>query len=205
MKRSMICIVLIFAAWQGYSQSLSYGFGIGLNSSLNSSNLILDNYSEQNSNYKFGFHFNVMCKYNFNEKFGVSFEPGFAKRGAIFRFPNTKINLNYLIFPVAANYKLFNKFLIFIGPEFSYRMSAKGKTDGEINDVHSVYNSKIDFGVIVGLSYQILDKFDIGIRYNRGVISTIKDIRFMDKNGNDKGKANVFNQGFTLSVTYMIK
>ena len=204
MKKNVIFIVLIFAAWQGYSQSINYGFGVGLSSS----SLVLDNYPEQNPNYKLGYQFNAMLKYNFNEKFGVSIEPGFANRGAILSstgYSDTKINLNYLILPVTAHYTLFDKFSIFIGPECSYRISAKGKTNGEKNDVNSIFDSKIDFGVIAGLSYQILEKIDVGIRYNRGFISTIKDIRYTDEHGNDKGEANVFNQGFTLSVAYMIK
>ncbi len=204
MKKNMIFIVLIFAVWQSYSQSLNYGVGVGLNSS----NLILGNYPEKNLNYKLGFQFNAILKYNFNEKFGVSIEPGFTNRGAIWSssgYSDIKTNLNYLILPILANYTLFNKFSIFIGPECSYRISPKDKTDGKTNDVNSLYNSKIDLGVITGLSYQILDKFNIGVRYNRGFISTIKDIRFRDEYGHDIGEANVFNQGFTLLVTYIIK
>ncbi len=202
MKKNVIFILLIFITIQGYSQNLNYGVRVGLNSS----SLLFDNFPEH-SNYKVGFQFNVMLKYNFNEKFGVGVEPGFANRGTVLRsqyYSDTKINLNYLVLPVVANYTLFDKFSICIGPECSYRISAKEKDDGKQYDVKAAYNSKIDFGVVAGFSYQIFDKFDIAIRYNRGFISTIKDIRLFDEHGIDKGKANVFNQGFTLSVSYMI-
>jgi opacity protein-like surface antigen len=204
MKKNLIFILLVFAVWQGYSQSLNYGFGLGLNNS----SLVLKKFPEQNSNYKLGFQFNAILKYNFNDKFGISIEPGFANRGTILSssgYSDTKINLNYLILPVTANYTLFDKFSILIGPECSYRISAKGKTDDNKSDLNSIYDSKIDFGVIAGLSYQIFDKLDIGFRYNRGFISAIKDLRFTDEYGNDKGKVSILNQGFTLSIAYMIK
>ncbi len=198
-NKFMIFIVFVFITWQSYSQSLNYGFGFGLNNS----NLIVSNFPDNNLNYKLGLQLNLMLKYNFNEKFGVSIEPGFANRGAIHRqsgYSDININLNYMILPIAVNYTLFSNFSVFIGPECSYRIS-----DGKKNNINSIYNSKIDFGIIAGLSYKILNKFDIRFRYNRGFISTIKDIRFRDKHGNDKGEANVFNQGFTLSVAYMFR
>ncbi len=201
--KKLIFIVFIFNVLQAYSQSLDYGLGVGLHSS----NLLSDNYPERNLNYKQGVQFNVILTYNFNEKFGLSIEPGFANRGTILTFSghsDTKINLNYLILPVVADYTFFNKFSFFIGPECSYRISAKEKTDGKINDVNSVYDSEIDFGVIAGLSYQIIDKLDVGIRYNRGFISTTKNLRIVDQHGYDK-EVNLFNQGFTLSLAYMIK
>ena len=204
MKKNLIFILLFFTVWQGYSQSLNYGFGLGLNNS----GFVIKNVPEQNPEYKPGFQFNTMLKYNFNDKFGVRIEPGLANRGTIFTssdYPDTKINLSYLILPVAANYTLFDNFSIFIGPECSYRISAKGKTDDSSSDIKPIYDSKIDVGVIAGFSYQLFDKLEMGFRYNRGFISTIKDFMFTDEYGNSQGKASLLNQGFTLSIAYIIK
>jgi hypothetical protein len=33
----------------------------------------------------------------------------------------------------------------------------------------------------------------------------MKDVRFSDEYGNDKGEARICNQGFTFSVSYFIK
>ncbi len=203
MKSRIISIVFIFISLHSYSQSLSYGFGIGLNGS----NLIQDGYNLKNTDYKPGFQLNAILKYNFNEKLKINFEPGFANRGGIHNDSDTakiKTNLNYLILPITANYMLFNKFSIFIGSEFAYRISAKNKYAGKKYNVNFIYDRKIDVGIIAGFSYQIFDKFNIGIRYNRGFISTSGDILITDDQGFHNGKLNIFNQGFTLSVSYMI-
>ncbi len=201
MKKKIIFIVLIFSTLQVYSQSINYGIGVGGNSS----KLISRENPELSPNYKIGFQLNAILKYNFSEKFGISVEPGFANRGAVWKSSDMKINLNYLILPIAANYTIYKRFSIFIGPECSYRISAKGKSGGENFSLNEIYNSKIDIGIIAGFSYQIIDNFNIGIRYNRGFISTIKNIRRLDEKGIDMGKADEVNQGFTFLVAYVIK
>lgn len=204
MKKNLILVFLFFAVLQGYSQSLSYGFGLGLNNS----SFVLENFPGQNSNYKLGFQFNAMLKYNFNDKFSIGIEPGIANRGTILSYPDyedTKVDLNYLTFPVTANYTLFDKLAISIGPECSYRISAKRKIGDNSADFKSIYDSNIDLGLVAGLSYNIFDKLELGFRYNRGFIPVIKDLVAMDENGNEKGKARLLNQGFTLSIAYMIK
>ena len=104
-----------------------------------------------------------------------------------------------------------------MGPEGSYRLAARTKDGGGSSNVNSVYNSKIDLGVIAGVSYSVIHNLAFELKYNRGFISTIKDLVFTDEEisqlglknrneyGNSEGKASLCNQGVIFSIIYMIK
>ena len=204
MKKSLTLIVLTFIFCHGFSQSINYGIGAGLNYS----SLGIDNFESVNPKYKIGFQINAVFGYNISDKIGFRTEPGLVNRGAILSSPNlsdSKIDINYLTIPVLVRFSPVEKFSILLGPELAYRLIAKSTTDDNTSDINSIYNSKIDFGINAGLLYRVFDKIDLGLRYNRGFISAIKDLRTTDEYGNDKGKVRLFNKGFTFSITYMIK
>jgi opacity protein-like surface antigen len=204
MKKILTLVIFTFSFFNGFSQTLNYGVGAGLNYN----SLIISNFGDENPKYKLGFQVNAVIGYNINDKFGLRIEPGFANRGTILSYPgqsDSKININYITIPILFKYSPIDKFSILLGPECAYRLTAKSTADGNTTDLKSIYDSKFDFGIDAGLSYRFIDKLEIGFRYNRGFISTIKNLRFTDENGNDKGKARLCNQGFTFSIIYMIK
>lgn len=205
MKKILTLLILAFSILDGFSQTVNYGVGSGL--SFNS--LIISNFgNNEEPKYKLGFQINAVIGYNINDKFGLRIEPGFANRGTILSYtglPDSKISINYISIPILFKFSPIDKLSLLIGPEFSYRLTAKSTSDGNTTDLKSLYDSKIDFGINTGLSYRLIDKFELGLRYNRGFISTISDLRFTDEFGNDKGKASLCNQGFTISLTYLIK
>ena len=205
MKKTLTLLILAFSILNGFSQTLNYGVGAGL--SYNS--LVISNFGDNvDPKYKLGFQINAAIGYNINDKIGLRTEPGFANRGTILSYtglPDSKININYISIPLLFKFSPIDKLSLLFGPEFSHRLTAKSKSDGNTTDIKSLYDSKIDFGITAGLSYRLIDKLELGLRYNRGFISTISDLRFTDEFGNDKGKASLCNQGFTISLTYMIK
>lgn len=197
-------MIFSFSFFNGFSQILNYGFGAGL--SYNS--LVISNARNDEPTYKFGFLVNAVIGYNINDKFGLRIEPGFTNRGTILKYiglPESKININYISIPILFKYSPIEKFSILLGPECSYRLSAKSTSAGNTKNLKSIYDSKIDIGINLNLSYRLIDKLEFGLRFNRGFISTIKDIRFVDEFGNDKGKVSLCNQGFAISLAYMIK
>ena len=195
---------MTFTLRQGYSQSFNYGISAGVNYT----SLILNNIPGGDSDYKYGMQFNAILKSQLNDKLWVRFEPGYALKGTELSYsvyPDAHINLSYLVLPVVFEFSPLSKFSVLLGPEGSYRLTAKAKDEGNSSDVKSIYDSKIDLGIVAGVSYQFIDNLALELRYNRGFISTIKDLTLTDEYGNSEGKARLSNQGITFSVVYMLR
>ena len=82
---------------------------------------------------------------------------------------------------------------------------AKAIYNGKSNDIKSIYDSNFDFSINAGISFNVFDNFELGLRYNRGFISTIENLRFFDQYGIDKGRAILCNQGVTVTIIYLMK
>lgn len=204
MKKSIIIIVLTFFYCQSYCQSFNFGLGAGVSYCT----LIAENFNNMTPNYKAGYQINTIFGYNFNDKIGIRIEPGVANRGTTYKYsniPSNNINIYYITTPILAKYTVLNNFSILLGPEFAYRMDAQSNYNNSSTDVSYIYDSKIDIGVNTGVSYCFGKKIDIGLRYNRGFISTIKDLTMIDEFGNEKGKVKLCNQGSTLTLMYLFK
>ncbi len=203
MKKILFLILMTFVLFQGYSQNSSFGFGAGVNYT----NLMLNNVPGGDTDFKVGMQFNAIFKSQLNNRLWLRFEPGFVQRGTELSYSNysyTKINLNYLVLPVAFEFSPIKKFSVLFGPEFSYRLTAKA-IDNNIPDAEAFFDNKFDLGVIAGVSYQLIDNLALELRYNRGFISTIKDLMLTDEYGNSEGKAKLCNQGISFSVVYILK
>lgn len=195
---------MIFVLIPGYSQISTFGIGAGANYT----SLVLNNVPGSDSDYKTGVQLNAIFKSRLNNNLWIRLEPGYALRGTKLSYsinPNTRINLSYLILPVIFEFSPLEKFSVLLGPEGSYRLAARTKDGGGSSNVNSVYNSKIDLGVIAGVSYSVIHNLAFELKYNRGFISTIKDLVFTDEYGNSEGKASLCNQGVIFSIIYMIK
>ncbi|HUX55145.1 MAG TPA: porin family protein [Williamwhitmania sp.] len=204
MKNILTLIVILATVGSGYSQKFHYGFGAGVNYT----SLVFNRSDFESPKYKVGFQINAVVGYSFGEKIGIRLEPGFAKRGTVLSypgFPDSNINLDYITLPLLLQYSPVRNFSILLGPECSYRITANAITNGSSTDLTSIYDSKFDVGINAEIAYKVYNKLELGLRYNRGFISTIKDLKYTDGYGNDMGKATACNQGVTLALTYMIK
>lgn len=203
MKKIITLMILLCILYVGYSQSVRYGVEAGLQYN----SLIIDQYIEdQESQYKAGLAFNAIVEYMHSDRFGLRMMPGFTSKGAAFEhpeLPDAKLNLNYLTVPVVVRYSPVNKLSLLAGPEIAFRLTAKSVSDGFKTNVEGLYDSKTDFGIYAGVSYNVFDKIHIGLKYNRGFISTIKDLIFTDEFGQEQGKAKLYNQGFVFSLAYL--
>lgn len=196
--------MLAFSLLNGFSQTLHYGLGLGLNyNTIVFTNLDVE---FEQPKYKPGFQMNAVIGYNINDKLGLRFEPGFSNRGAIIIFPgepDSRINLNYISIPILFKYAPINRLSILAGPEGAIKLTAKSTSDGYTSNL-TAWDRKFDFGINAGFSYRLIDKLEIGLRYNRGFISTISHLRFTDVSGN-QDQPKLCNQGFAFTLIYMVK
>lgn len=116
--------------------------------------------------------------------------------------------LNNLAIPVLFKYKVTNTGLgIYIGPQYSYLLSAKGsgsissaddtedmETSGTGSNTDSFNRS--EFSGIFGLEYYFPCNFGISARYQAGFTNVAK------KDPSDDSNSSVKNHGFTFTVGY---
>jgi hypothetical protein len=203
MKKKIVFIMLTFMVCHGFSQGFKYGVTSGINySRFQSNNSLFGDFS-----YKVGYQLGFVVEDQTNDKWGLRFEPGFINRGSKNTdLSNVKstVNINYIHSPILIRFSPFEKFSILVGPEVGVRLWAKTTSDGITNNTTQIYDSNFDLGINAGVSYRLIDKLDIGLRFNRGFISTMGSIELFDQNGIEIGNEKLCNQGFSVLLTYMI-
>jgi hypothetical protein len=204
MKKIIVFLILTFIVCHGFSQGFKYGVTTGINYSRFQSNDSIFGDFKSKVGYQLGF----VIEDQVNDKWGLRFEPGFVNRGSkiidLYNFKST-VNINYFHSPILIRFSPFEKFSILAGPEVGVRLWAKTTADGIKNNTTPIYDSNFDLGFDLGVSYRLIDKLDIGLRFNRGLISTMDgNLILFDQNGNETQNVKLCNQGFSVLLTYMI-
>ena len=145
-----------------------------------------------NSEMKIGFHVGAVAEIKFNEKFSVQPEVIYSSQGnkGEFLMANVKLadytqTIDYINIPIMAKYYIVEGFSVELGPQVGFIVKAETKyenkvvgatvTDGDNKDFYK----SIDFGLGVGLAYDLPMGFFVGGRYNLG----LADIRENSDNG----------------------
>ncbi|MBP7508542.1 MAG: PorT family protein [Prolixibacteraceae bacterium] len=190
--------------------AFSQNFKFGLIAGLDIANAHLTNKPEgfgDNQVYypMIAYNFNGYIGYKKSELWGLSIEPGFIQKGGRQKSSDDYIrfNLNYLQLPILFDYYIVDKFYVSIGPELSYMINAKAKSKDNSNDITDLYDRRFELSGLVGINYRIIDKLDIGLRYNHGFTYTSK-ITWTDKFGESIGESKDYNQHFQLFVKLKI-
>jgi hypothetical protein len=210
MKKIIAFLIMTFIVFQGFSQGLKYGINAGLNySSFQSKSSLFGDFS-----YKVGYQLGFIIEDKVNDHWGIRIEPGFVNRGSKITYLDylsllkSTVNLNYINVPILVSYSPVEKFSIQLGPEVGVRLWAKTTADGSTNNTTQIYDSNFDLGINAGISYNLTDKLDIGLRFSRGFISTMTmtmvDVDYFDQNGIEIENVKLCNQGFSVLLTYMI-
>lgn len=200
-----ICLIVILNL-TAFSQNLKLGFVAGFDVA----NAQLINRPDGIGNNQvyypmIAYNFNGYVGYKKSDLWGLSIEPGFIQKGGRQKSSNDYIrfNLNYIQLPILFDYYFVDKFYISIGPELSYLINAKVKSKDSSNDITDLYDNRFELSGLVGINYKIIDKLDIGLRYNHGLTYTSK-ITWTNANGTSLGESKEYNQYFQLVVKLKI-
>ncbi|MCB9201950.1 MAG: PorT family protein [Flavobacteriales bacterium] len=141
----------------------------------------------ENSDMKVGFYVGGYANIGITEVFSFQPELLYSAQGAKFEESGSgysyeeKLNLSYLNIPLMLQYELAEGFKAEFGPQVGFLLSAKDKWEGSYagesesgdEDVKDAFKS-IDFGLNIGLNYELESGLNFGARYNVG-LSNIAD------------------------------
>ena len=110
-----------------------------------------------------------------NDKFAIQPEVLFSTEGSKLKSEGEEFafNLSYINVPVMAKFYPAPKFNIQAGPQIGLLVAAKGKYQGETDDIKDGYKTAA-FGLNIGAAYDFTEKCFIETRYNFG-LSNIAD------------------------------
>ena len=138
---------------------------------------------------------------------GLAIEPGFIQKASIYSFmdgtkaDDSKIQLNCLQVPLILDLFLSKNFSFSIGPEFSYAISSKYQISIMGHKPPELNNNELSG--IIGLTYSIFKKLDIGLRYNHGL--THSYILWKDEFGNALDFSKEYNHRVQFFVRFLLK
>lgn len=148
-----------------------------------------------NSEMKTGFHVGAVAEIKFNEKFSIQPEVVYSAQGTKTVINNIQgnVNIDYINVPILAKYYIVDGFSVEAGPQVGFLVKAEGK--GDVNGVSVSSDIKdnlksTDFGLGVGLAYDLPVGLFVNARYNLG----LSDIRANTSSG-DAIKNNVIQVG----------
>jgi hypothetical protein len=203
-KTVMILTVLVlFSSLELFSQNFRFGFLAGMDITKSFLTNLPDNLAKSANEPMLSYNLNGYIGYKTAGFFGVSIEPGFIQKGYIqvFQENNVRFQLNYLQMPVFADIYFTDRLFLSVGPEIAYLLNARLKTISDKGDITGLYEKRFELSGIVGINYNIVKKFDTGLRYSRGFTYT-SEINFTDANGHFITNSKEFNQYLQLIVRY---
>ena len=144
-------------------------------------------------NYQAG----LFMEYRFTDKFSIAPEVVFAAQGGKYKWIkdvstnieyNTTDHVNYINVPVMLKYYVTPALSIDLGPQIGFNIYSKATDkwtvgDKEFKDTYELESTKdIDFGVGLGLTYNIAKDVFVQGRYTMGMTKVFEHGN--DKNGN---------------------
>ncbi|WP_018674436.1 porin family protein [Riemerella columbina] len=186
--------------------SLSFAQQFGAKAGLNVSSLSKDGYDDAKS--KAGFYAGVFMNAPLAENFSIQPEVIYNNLGATLTKTDNfehKRNLNYISVPVMFQYNATPEFYLEAGPEFSFLVGASSETKFENDLAKTTYKNYkelnkdnfngFNFGIGLGLGYNITPNIGINARYVAGFTDTNKDGVTSLTNDKNKNRNNTFQVG----------
>jgi hypothetical protein len=194
MRLYLLSPIILFTILCAHGQ-IRYGIKGGLNLSdvvINNTTSIPD--AESDFRMKAGLHSGIFASIDLENKLGLAAELLYSTKGvkAI-----RAINLHYINLPVLLRYAISEKLFGEGGIEAGYLIAA----ESAYGNVGNTWNNKLDLGLDVGLQYFLLPKIIIGMRFNAGMSSVIKN-RVDPTIGNN---LHYQNRVLQLSVGYVLR
>lgn len=172
-KLLAVSLVLFFSLSIVRAQHVNFGIKGGYNSS----SVQISDGADFNS--KSGIHLGGFAHIHITSHFAVQPELVYSTQGG--EGSNSKLKLNYINFPVLAQYMVNDGFRLQTGPQVGFLVSAKQKIGNVEVDVDDTFNS-VDFSWVFGGGYIFSSGFGIDARYNLGLNNISDDSDFKAKN-----------------------
>jgi len=192
MKKLIFSLVLLTLLSSAAMAQVEFGLKAG---AMLSNTKVIDADSLPGTDAKVSFLMGGFLNIPINDKFGVRPELLYANKG------NENYNRHYINLPIMLQYNLIDKLKIEVGPDIGYLL---GPSSG---NTRSNDTKDLDIGINLGVSYDILDKLNIGLRYNMGIIDTheFQTSRFgFGSDPENLPKYNVQNRTLQLSVGWKL-
>lgn len=202
LKRTILCVITIFAFGFSNAQDVKFGIKAGLNLSSWTGDT-----QGMNLRPRLGINVGGFAEIRFLDQFSIQPEILYSAQGT--RFKNVgatvngqyfkgdiKWNLSYINIPLMFKYTTNNKSYFEAGPQIGFLLSAKFR--GE--DIHNLYKST-DFGFNLGCGYNFTENIAVGIRYTIG-LTDVNDASDEYQDYPDLYNASFKNSNFALSLAY---
>jgi len=173
--------LLIYAGFNLNAQEIRFGFqgGMGVTKSY-WTNISGGAFLDNPYNPIASFSLNGYMGFRIKGIWGLSIEPGIIQKGGVDlnspdeKMDNARFELLYIHAPILYDFYVGNKFFVSIGPEPGYLISVKSNFEDFPTDMKDFYDNEFEICGLVGVNYCIAENADIGIRYSRGLIHTIR-------------------------------
>jgi len=135
---------------------------------------------------RFAYQGGVTLRYNVSKKWNLNTEIIYALKGHKINesgaAPANQLNFHYLSLPIMADYQVFPKLYLGIGPELSYRLGLSIKEGEPSLPLEKIWDRKWDFGLNAEVKFYPTDQFYTSLRYTHGLTNLISTT-FVDLNG----------------------
>ncbi|WP_160137737.1 porin family protein [Chryseobacterium sp. c4a] len=190
MKKIFLGLALVVGtfsfAQKTSSNTASSPVRFGLKAGLNISSL-----SGNDTKSKAGFYGGVFANIPVAQDFSVQPEVLYSGMGAKDKNnSDVKLNLDYLAVPVMFQYNALPNLYVEAGPQFSFLLSSKVKTNNGSYDAKDGMKT-FDFGLGLGAGYYFTPNIGVNVRYVAGLSDIFKD----RPSGSDSTKNGAFQVG----------
>lgn len=198
-QKYFIGLFLLLIGYVGHTQ-LSFGVKSGVNIATTKDLIAF-------SKNRVGWNAGVFATIPVSKKFFVQPELLYSTKGHRTKYQpgadsKSVTRLNYLNLPILLGYKIDKKTCFVLGPELGYLASARLQySNTESLDVSKNYPPKFDIGLDVGISYRVVKKIGVEVRYSFG-LNTLYSV---DAIGNRYSDTKGANRVFQIGITYILK
>lgn len=187
MKKILLSLVLSAMVIAGANAQATFGVKAG-------ANLANVGGDVEDNKMKIGLHIGGVATFKLSESFAFAPELLFSTQGyKMDGEDDIKMNLSYLNIPLLAKIYLSEEFNVHVGPTVGFLLGAKGKAGDFEIDIKDTMKG-LDFGLGLGLGYELESGLNFGARYNLG-LANIADT----EDGDD---SKITNQVIQISVGF---
>ena len=111
----------------------------------------------------------------------------------------TDFSYTYMTLPIILEYGWKEKINLLVGTNLDFNLSDEYRIEGEEINLGTRTNT-FDFGVNLGLSYEITPALDIAFLYNRNFLNVLEELFNMNTFSNER-----FSTAFELNLIYYFK